>query len=415
MLPVVGTVSLLPPKRREPGLANQSLVLAPSFGFHTSRVASLDRYILLSPRAVDWTFRTVQVSLTVAPDGGARLSWGAISYHLDRLGNPAPGPNAGSDLSVARLQLLQEVFALRQAVNSVVPERIRWLAERTRGRFPELLREPPYAAVLGVVHARALASAGEPAEAVAVLEETAEAAPFEDVVIALAHLEAVAGRRSEAIRRLLPFTESGRSPRAWHDMSQLLLRLAAEEHDPAAARRWTEMLVMQETTPDRQAALAAALDARVRLWWGQPTAADCEVRSQTYAPEGDAVAGLARWRLGRGRPDDVERMQAAIADWPDAEREGRTALAAAQLAGGSAEEAKTTLDRLVDDLEVPAREDFAAHQLLHLARALRAQALLAAGRGPEARSEAETLLASPIPGLLPSNLTHEVLEGTGSR
>lgn len=212
---------------------------------------------------------------------------------------------------------------------------------------------------------------------------------------------------------LVPLVEENVSSRSAYDGTHLLLRLAVEDRDPAGVRHWTEVLESQEANPERQAALTAALDARVRLWWDRPTAADAGIKSQSFAPEGAAVACLARWRLGRSGPDDVELMRAAIALWPDAEGEGRAALAAAQLGQGQPDDALATLDGLVAALEAPAREDFAAYQVLHLARALRACALVAVGRLPEARAEAEALLTSASPGLLPSNLAHEVLERTG--
>jgi hypothetical protein len=128
-----------------------------------------------------------------------------------------------------------------------------------------------------------------------------------------------------------------------------------------------------------------------------------------YTPEGDAIASLARWRLGHSIPGDIEAMRALIKAAPDAASEANVALAAAQLATGAPADALATLDRLVFTLALDACEDFAARQALDLAQALRAKALLAAGRPADARAAATELLPRLTPGLLPAILAQEAL------
>jgi hypothetical protein len=138
-------------------------------------------------------------------------------------------------------------------------------------------------------------------------------------------------------------------------------------------------------------------------------APDTEVRSTLYAPDGDAIAVLARWRLGRTRPGDVRAMEGFVAGVTDAEVDGRLALAAAQLGTGRPSEAARACWELCRRLEPEARASFERRQQLQLARAFEAAALLAAGRGEEARARASSLLATTRPGLLPANLAREVL------
>ena len=103
-------------------------------------------------------------------------------------------------------------------------------------------------------------------------------------------------------------------------------------------------------------------------------------------------------------------MRSFVANVPDAAPDGTLALASAQLANGSVVEAIATLDRLVFTIALDAREDFAVRQILDLAQALRAGALLAAGRPADARAAAAELVPRLRPGLLPEILCREVLD-----
>ncbi len=160
--------------------------------------------------------------------------------------------------------------------------------------------------------------------------------------------------------------------------------------------------------------MAETLRARTRLWWDELQPEDLEVTSWGYAPSGEAIACLARWRQAVNRPDDVAAMDMFTQRNPDAEFEGRLARSAALLSADQGAEALDDLSVLVQQLAFPSKDDFANHQLLDLARTLRVLALEADGQAARARTEATEFLPKLTPDLLPSILVGEVLARANS-
>jgi hypothetical protein len=326
---------------------------------------------------------------------------------LDRWGNDVGGPNAGKDLASLRGSFLRAIH--RIGVESQPADRagVLAIADGLRTGHAELLAEPPYRAVTALATAGALARLGHLEEAAATLRRAMADTGYEEVAFHLAHLEALAGRHREAERLLLNILATQRTPRAY-DARHLLLRVAIESRDPNLAER--ALLVFSNlgvALQDRHR-IGQSMRSRVNLWWDQVVEGDTAVASWAYAPEGEAVACLARWRLGRTRPEDPQAMAEAIDANPDAADEGQLALAAALLGFDRAGEAAMRLDALIQSLETRAREDFEKRQLLDLARALRCRALRDAGQLERARRAAAALAPSLTPGLLPAILAAEV-------
>jgi hypothetical protein len=288
------------------------------------------------------------------------------------------------------------------------------MADSVESQCGSVLAERPYRAILGIETARALARAGDPAAAAAVLEATAEQAPFDDVKYRLASLLAVAGvfDRAEAVARSIVERPLDATPRRY-DAGHLVLRLAIERHDRAGRERLSSTFLTRGITDwQGSAAFFAALRARANLWWDELTPADTRVSSVAYEPAGDALAVLARWRLGESAVGDVAAMERFVASQADAVFEGRLALVAAMLGAGEPGRALETLEQLVVGLELASRDDFSNLQLLRLARALHTRALLDAGFANDARREATELATILDPSLLPGILVAEVLRDT---
>ncbi len=357
-----------------------------------------------SPRATD-SVRGIELT----GDGGSLVTLPGARRRLDRWGNPVPGPNAGHDLRALRLLFRRRLASLQW--RGTVPVRLGAdrgasvddLARECRPLFTER----PYRAVLALATACTLARAGDPLAGRERLAAEVEDAPWPDLILRLANLEAITGDLETASRRLERTIQESEGPRAGFDLPILLARIAIEQGSEKNLRR-----SRLDTARTISGDYAAALWARARLWWDESTEPDAAVRSSAVEPAGEAIACLVRWRLGRTAPDDPELMEKSLELNPDAAAEIRLARGAALLGLGRSGEALGVLDQVVRSLELPARDDFAVHQVYQLATAVRLKALAASGKQETAREEAHRILPTLTPGLLPALLVREVLDGS---
>jgi serine/threonine-protein kinase len=353
--------------------------------------------------------------LTVEPDGGSVVSFLSPTEphptaRIDRFGNPVPGPNAGRDLAGLRgwfLAWLAPLITWDVALDAPTLEAR--VAEIRQTAAP-LLAEPPYRAILGETEGRGLARLGRLDDAIRVLRRTFAEYPLEDARFRLVQLLALSGDLDGAIALGTEMVNRPVGDRGTYDGLHLLMRLAIERRDDGLFRQVAYRLdKAQVLSSGDAAALAAATLARAHLWWDELGEADCTVRSWDYAPDGDALAGIARWRLGRTAPGDPEALRAATERNPDAAWEGQVALGGAQLGVGDVRGALATLERTIASLEPLSRDDFMNRQVLDLARAIHVKALEAAGDRTRALAEAKTVRPKLRDGLLPSKLVDEVL------
>jgi len=415
MLPVLGVVRWEPPlqQARHP---EQPLAVSPPHGRPDNLSGAPWRvYVPLEPSiAVHGTADDSELAWSRRADGGIDATLFGTDLSFDANFNPVPGPNEGRDLGQERLAFLSVVSGLQARSQPSTPAGVLEMVSSVESRCASVLAERPYRAILGIETARALARTGDPAAAATVLEATAEQAPFDDVKYRLASVLAVAGEldRAEAVARSIVERPLDATPRRY-DAGHLVLRLAIERRDRAGRERLSSTFLTRGITDwQGSAAFFAALRARADLWWDELAPADTRVSSVAYEPAGDALAALARWRLGESAAGDVAAMERFAANQPDAVYEGRLALAAALLGAGQPERALESLEQLAAGLELAARDDFSNLQLLRLARAMHARALLAAGSRDDAREEAAELARALDPSLLPGILVAEVLRDT---
>lgn len=342
----------------------------------------------------------------VSEDAVTLVGQGDHHWRVDLLGNPIDGPNQGLDLGRQRVALLHDLTRL-------LPSTLPWkyddllnFAEHIRGSCAQVLAEPVHSALLDLSLGRALTSLGRGGESRKLLRERIQHVRFPELVLHLAHLEALAGNVDEANRLLeLPVQGFGR----WFNHSQLQIRLAiaARDEDRFAllTARIMEGFMVQGIGEHR----AVGLRTRVNLWWDRISIADTLAVSTGFEPAGTALACLARWRLGVTSSEDPGAMVTEAALNPDARLEYQVARAAAFLGLGRNSEALASLTTSTASLEVQARHDFSAHQLLQLAHALLVRALLGSGQPRQARVEAERLRPAMMDGLLPALIVDEVL------
>ncbi len=414
MLPVVAEIVVAPPSESNKG-GTGDVLRSPETGLRDSARLHWQFYTPLVPERLR-EGHTAAYDLTVDDDGGSSYHFAAATGRVDALGNPVPGPNAGRDLRPLRRWFLTRLTELRwtgSAVSPLSPEQVREAGAKLAARAAPLLAEEPYRVLLGLGTSCALARAGDLHGAIAQLDRTAEETPYEEVVYRLAHLVALTGDLSGAEAELARPLSASTGAREGYDTPILRLRLAMEQRSSSAATREVGSL-MAGAPLDLRDRLGAAMWARIHLWWDECTAADERAQSWAWAPGGEAIACLARWRTGATRPDDPERMARLANNLPDAAFEARLAQGAAQLALGHPGEALATLDAAAAALEPLARDDFLQHQLYDLARALRLTALAATGKRAEAVREAAELLPQLAPDVLPAILTREVLRGPSS-
>ncbi len=349
-----------------------------------------------------------QPGFAVGAQGASTFSLRGVRYTIDRFGNPVPGPNADHDRRLARLEFIQTIGELDQGSRNYVgvPQ---ILQERARlaVKFAPLMREAAYRSILDLELSRVLARAGGVKESVDLLRNDWSELRYDGLGLWLAHAQALAGDLDGAVTTAETTMANANSPSGFFRAPQLLLRLAIERRDPALFRR-TLPLSMR----GQEASVIAAVEGRAHLWWDRLDDGDCRVRSFDLVPDGEAVACLARWRLGRSRPEDAALMQGALRRNPDAEAELLVARAMALVASGKAPEAVSELERAEAALSLRGRNnwDFLWEQVDQLAHACRAKALLAAGRRDEALRLAHRLAPVLRPGLLPAILVNEVVQ-----
>ncbi len=409
-LPVVAEV------RMEPPIAPSPVAQSVALGSPDVAWARTERYNFAwyTPLAQGY----IPDRLTVENDLTSRIAATDRTIRVDRWGNPSPGPNEGHDLTAMRGWILGEVATLSGRQLDLSPAVLAARVAQMRKGAAPLLAEAPYRAIIGLAFGRALARTGDLAGGIRELRATGADTPYQDVIYRLAQLEAIAGNLEEAATLDASLLDKPITSRGTYDGNHLLMRVAIELRDPELLRRaLVRVGIWRDTGPDAASQLTTALWARAHLWWDDPTEADFSAASMSYAPEGEAIACLARWRRARTSRGDPEAMRRFIAVSADAVWEGHLALAAAQLGLDRAAEAQATLESLINALEPDSRDDFMNRQILDLAEAMHAKAELAGGSVGRARSEAERLRGSLRPGLLPRILVDEVLRGSdaGSR
>lgn len=330
----------------------------------------------------------------------------------DQFWNPTPGPNAGMNYRNLRHDFMQEIFFFSPGIQKLAAESIDARRSDMLVRYRPLLNEPSYRLILDLKSSRALARTDQLETAKEILRTTVLQTNHRDATYRLAHFEALAGDLSTASNRLAQMMKSGGidefGTRALFDGPHLALRIGTENHDQETVDLAISWLSSEGKTSDK-VRVAEALRARTHLWWDTLQPEDLKVTSWAYAPSGEAIACLARWRMKLPTPNDVSAMDAFILRNPDAMYEGRLARCAALLSAGDAATALDEVGVLAQELAFPSKDDFAIHQILDLARALRVVALEADNQGARARKEAVVLLDTLPPDLLPAILVEEVL------
>ncbi len=338
------------------------------------------------------------------PNGSSTFSVHGTRHTVDRWGNPSAGPNLGRDLRALRIAVTARTVDLVAVASSgdrtLLAGRERALTEDAA----PLLAEHPYRALLALYSGRAHAEIGDLPGGIERLRAGWEATGNDSLGLALGHLQAIAGDLAGAEATLRKNRARGVTPAGHFRTTQLLTRVAIELRDRATLRD-----AIADWPAVEPAGAQAELGARADLWWDDLHDEDCEVRSFDTAPDGEAVACLARWRLGKTRPKDPDAMADAAKRNPEAATECDLARAMALLALGRTSAAVQATLSAVTYLKPRCAYDFMLYQLLELARACNTKALLAAGRRDEAIREAELLRPSLRPGLLPAILVGEVL------
>ncbi len=348
-----------------------------------------------------------QPPFSVDSHGSSVFRLRGVPFSIDRLGNPSDSPNAGRDLCGLRIGFLAALGALWDGERNFLDAgMILGERERLRQQFAPLLRESAYRAVLDLQLCRLLARAGGLTEAVAILGERWRELHYDGLGLWMAHAQALLGDLDSAASTAATTMADATSSVGYFLAPRLLVRLAIERHDATLLSRAVSIFARGQPSE-----LVASVEARANLWWDQPRDGDCRARSFDLVPDGAAIGCLARWRLGRGRPDDAELMRAALATSPDAAAECLTARAMALLTAGKAAEAISELQRAEALLAANGRNawDFVWAQNYQLERACLVKALLTAGRRDEARRLAAELRPTLRPGLLPRILVEEVL------
>ena len=348
-----------------------------------------------------------QPGFGVDAQGASTFSLRGVPLMVDRFGNPTPGPNSGRDLRLARVGFMQAMGELAQGTRSFANAGLA-LAERQhlRTEFSQLMLEPAHRSILDLEISRCLDRAGAIQEAVALLRERSAELRYDGLGYWLAHTQALAGDLDGAVKTAEATIANANTSVGTFLAPRLLLRLAIERRDAALFRRILPIF-MRGQPPE----ILAAVEARAHLWWDEADGGDCRVRSFDLVPDGEPIACLARWRLGRTTPDDPDRMQAAIKTNPDTEIECLSARAMALLARGEPAGALLALDRAEAALSTAGRNrwDFTWMQNEQLVRACRVGALVAAGRREEATRLVRELRPTLRRGLLPARLVDDAV------
>ncbi|HSN55206.1 MAG TPA: serine/threonine-protein kinase [Candidatus Sulfomarinibacteraceae bacterium] len=411
---VVGVIDLVPPPDRTGSATARpgALETPPYSKLMGSRYAGWVDYVPFATQGS--MISDGQLRLEDVPGGGFSISVNGGKLHFDRFLNPVDGPNAGRDLRAERVELYNGIYEMKPGFNTQSVDGIERLRDGLARSCGALLTDPTYEVIFVDRVARALARAGTIDGAVEFLQPASERLGNDDLSYLLANLDAIRGELASSGRTLRGLMDRGPTMRARFDAPKLLIRIAAESRNRELVASSVSYVNGRFRADAPLAGVATTLWAGVRLWWDETSEADTRVGSVDYAEDGDAVACLARWRRGASRPGDVEGMRLFIESNPDVAGIGRAALAAALLADGRAGEAIEACDGALAVLEDWSKADFTEHQNLQLVRAIRAVALLAAGDGKLARSEAERLAPELRSDLLPGVLVQEVLAATTS-
>lgn len=345
--------------------------------------------------------------------GGLELTSGdGDVVTFDWFWNNTRSPNAGVDLRPQRWKFMADLMLFSPKLQMMAPRDVAARRDEMLAGFESVLDEPVYRLLLDLKSARAIARTGEVERARDILTTTVADTGEADAEYRLAHFEALAGDAEHATERLVRLItdprESVFATRSMFDGPHLAIRTGIETFDQEAV----ETAIMQLSAKgmsEEKVRVAEALRARARLWWDQLQPEDLDVKSWSYAPAGDAVACLARWRKGVGKPEDADAMADFAQRYPDASVEGRLAGAAAAIGNGRSRQALDDLNLLTQQLSFPARDDFALRQLLDLAQALRIVALQADGQVGRAQVEAQNLRPSLTDALLPAILVDEII------
>ncbi len=350
-------------------------------------------------------------TLELATDGGAVVRYPSAIRAVDSFGNPVPGPNAGVDLRAERGAFLSDLAALTPGNQPVTAPGVAILLESLRARHAALLRERPYRTILDTLGAAALARAGGLAQGIALLRRLHQVSDAPEVTLRLAHLEGIAGDLDEA-KRLAREVLDGANGNRRYDAAQLLRHLSFETRDVAGVRAAATALGYFEQVDAAATGVTAALWAGAHMWWDEMTEVDTKGGGSSFTPAADAVSCVARWRLGRTAPDDLDRMKASEEAYPEARGPCRAARAAALIGLGRPREAAVLVEEIAAHMESTGVDDFDQFQGLGFARALYVKALLAAGDTGQARRIAQKLQPQLRPGLLPRILVDEVIRDT---
>ena len=399
--PVIAELAFTPPDGRGrlafSDASNQGIA-----GASTPRWSSFSWYSLLE-QAAPGAFDT-DPGFVMEKDGSPLFAVYGKRCTVDRWGNPSTGPNAGRDLRALRIGVVARSADLVATANSGDRELVLRDERTLLEDAAPLLVERPYRAVIALYSARAYAQIGDLTGGIDLLRSGWQATANDSLGLALGHLQAIAGDLAGAEATLRKNRADGVTPAGHFRTTQLMTRVAIERRDRAALEN-----AIADWPAVEPAGAQAELRARADLWWDDLHDEDCEVRSFDTAPDGEAVACLARWRLGKTRPTDPDAMADAAKRNPDAAMECDLARAMVLLALGRTSAAVQATLSVVTYLKPRCAYDFMLYQLLELARACNAKTLLAAGRRDEAIREAELLHASLRPGLLPAILVGEVL------
>lgn len=400
-LPVVGELLIPPPRAGRPEFGGEG-----GPGFVNRDGSELSFYTPLTPAPPSPIVG--ENGFLCDPDGGMAFQSAGRSWRIDAHGNLEGSSTMGQPTGQRRLALLRELAGV--ASKSASPEEVLGTRERLDESYGDLLRDQPMRSIATLMLSRAFATAGDHHRAVQSLNAEWEGLQWDGLGLALAHLHATGGElvRSRSVLRTTIARSS--TPAGTFRAPQLLAHIAIEEKDEQLLAEVLATRGDLASLPSRR----RAIEARARLWWDQPSPVDLDLEADDLAPEGEAVACLARWRLGQTQPNDPAAMIEAADSNPDARMEAAIARAASLLALQQPSDALDVIEDLNQPWAAEARWDFRKLQLARLAWALRCRALLQLGRHAAARNAALRLQPTLKPGLLPRIIVDEVLRDTGA-
>jgi len=338
--------------------------------------------------------------------GSSRFSMAGQRVVIDRWGNPVPGPNAGRDLASPRTRFLKRIAALGDYRAQASPGNTASSIAEIEATFAPLLQEAPSRAVLAQAAGRALAKAGDLEAGIAVVAESWRTLKYDALGYTLGHLQAIAGDLDAASRTLRTTIGRCKTPTGGHLANRLLIRVALEQHDPVLLQTAIDSMGVDKSPS------TGPVVARAHLWWDQVDIRDCTLESRDVTPDAEAIACLARWRLGRITEADLVAMDRSLQENPDAAYDIRLARAAVLLALGRSSEALDVSSHLMAELKTRACSDFSILQTLNLTAAVRLKALARLGRRDAVLEGAGQLQPSLRPGLLPLIIVNEAVAGS---